>query len=218
MGQSQSFTKEQQYILDKVSKEQLLTSNFYFTGGTALSYLYLHHLYSDDLDLFSETKFDTEIVKRIVSGWAIDGNFTYKALWKEVVYIYILSFPNNVNLKVDFGYYPYKRVEEGKDFGEIAVDSLLDIAINKLASINQRTASKDFVDLYFLLKHFTIWDLIEGVRIKFRIKTDPFLLAGDFLKVNDFDIMPRMIEPLTLEELKEFYRQKAKDLASRAVE
>jgi predicted nucleotidyltransferase component of viral defense system len=218
MGENISFTKEQKFIIDKISKEPNLSSKFYFTGGTALSCFYLHHRYSEDLDFFTEHKFDHEVVKSIISRWAKDENFTFKAIWKEVVYIFILTFPNGINLKLDFGYYPYKRVEKGKDFEGVTVDSLLDIAINKLTTINQRIAVKDFVDLYFLFQEFTIWDLIEGMRVKFNIKTEPFLLAGDFLKVEEFEIMPRMIKPLTLDELKIFYRQKTQELAMRGVE
>jgi hypothetical protein len=41
------------------------------------------------------------------------------------------------------------------------------------------------------------------------MKFDPVFTAGDMLKVLDFDKLPRMISPLTLDDLKEFYRQQA---------
>lgn len=218
MGKNISFTKEQQYIINKVANEPTLQKLFYFTGGTALSYLYLHHRLSEDLDFFSETKFDKDGLLHLINQWADEDNFTFTPQWKEVVYIFLLDFPNGSQLKVDFGYYPYRRVEKGKLYEGIPVDSLLDIAINKLTAIMQRTAAKDFVDLYYLLQQFTIWDLMEGVRVKFHIKTEPVLLASDFLKVNDFNELPQMLQPLTLEELQAFFRGKAKELASQAVE
>jgi len=51
------------------------------------------------------------------------------------------------------------------------------------------------------------------------MKNDPFILAANLLnKVEEFDYMPKMIKPLTLDELKSFFRQKAKEVGMRAVE
>lgn len=96
---------------------------------------------------------------------------------------------------------------------------MMDIAINKLMTIHQRSSEKDFVDLYFLLKHYTIWDLMEGVRIKFRREIEPWILGGDLLYAADqFKSLPKMIKPLTVEELKRFFRKIGMDLAKKAVE
>lgn len=219
MGKIHLFTPEQTIILNQVEKDLYLKSNFYFTGGTALSYLYLQHRHSEDLDFFTEKELDQEKILTQVSEWAKIYDFSYEPQMKEVVYIFLLTFKNGMQLKVDFGYYPHPRVKKGTRYKSLEVDSLVDIAINKLVTINQRAVVKDFVDLYFLLKHFTIWDLMYGAEEKFRMKTDPFILAGDILyNVEQFDTMPRMIKPLTLEELKFFFREKAKEFGKKAVE
>lgn len=212
------YTHEQQLIFAQVGKEPLLQNNFYFTGGTALSYFYLRHRYSEDLDFFSEKKFEFSDIEYIVKEWAKALNFTYEAQLRTVVAIFSLKFPNNKSLKVDFGYYPYKRVETGARLQGVMVDSLLDIAVNKLSTINQRTQVKDFVDLYYLLEQYTLWDLIEGVRIKFRQEIEPWLLSADLSVVQDFTELPRMIKPLTLAKLKTFYLELAQKLARTAVE
>lgn len=49
-----SFTPIQRIIFDEFSKNSKLRKQFYFTGGTALSAIYLHHRESEDLDFFSE--------------------------------------------------------------------------------------------------------------------------------------------------------------------
>ena len=54
MGKMPLFTQEQKLIFDQIKNNQYLTDNFYFTGGTALSYFYLNHRYSEDMDFFSE--------------------------------------------------------------------------------------------------------------------------------------------------------------------
>lgn len=219
MGKISLFTKEQQHIINQVGKNDYLSSRFYFTGGTALSYFYLQHRYSEDLDFFSEQKLDTQSILSFVEQWAKRDNFTFTSQLKEVVYIFNIAFPNKVNLKVDFGYYPYSRVEKGLSYEDLSIDSMLDIAINKLTAINQRRQVRDFVDLYFLLKEkFTIWDLIEGTRVKFNMEIEPFILGADLFEVDQFKILPRMIKPLKLEELKRFFRQMAKELGSKAVE
>lgn len=37
-------------------------------------------------------------------------------------------------------------------------------------------------------------------------KTDLFLLIIDLLKVEDLDVLPNMVKPMTLEKLKSFYK------------
>lgn len=217
MGKIRFTTPEQEIILGEIKKNNFLQSNFYFTGGTALSSLYLHHRYSDDLDFFSQKKFDPQIIFTILQDWGKKHNFTFQARFVEVVYICNLVFKNKMNLKLDFSYYPYKKIEAGAIIEGIEVDSLLDIAINKLLTVSQRNEVKDFVDLYFLLQKFSVWDLNYGVRKKFKYEIDPILLASDFLKVEDFDYLPRMIKPLTVDGLKSFFREKAKDLGSKSI-
>lgn len=219
MGKIPLFTKEQQLIFNQIITEEKLRKQFYFTEGTVLSSFYLQHRYSEDLDFFSENKFDENEILEMVRSWAKKYQFTFTNQLSEVVSMFYLTFKNKKVLKVDFGYYPYKRVEKRKTINGIEVDSIFDIAVNKLATVNQRSSVKDFVDLYYLLEKFTIWDLIQGVKIKFRMKIDHWILSSDMFDVVDkFDSMPRMIKPLTLEELKIFYRQKAKELGMRQVE
>ena len=40
----------------------------------------------------------------------------------------------------------------------LEIDSLLDIAVNKILTLSSRAEVKDFVDLYFLLQKFSLWD------------------------------------------------------------
>ncbi|MBI3443581.1 nucleotidyl transferase AbiEii/AbiGii toxin family protein [Candidatus Woesebacteria bacterium] len=216
MGKIPILTKEQTLILDWVVKDDLLRQQFYFTGGTALATYYLGHRYSEDLDFFSEKKFDTQSIFTLLSEWAKKHNFSFNARLVGPVYICMLTFPS-VQVKVDFGYYPYKRLRVGKDYHGLAIDSLLDIAVNKLLTIVQRGEIKDFVDLYFLLRTFSLWDLIEGVRIKFSMELEPLLLAGNFLGVEDFDMLPKMVTPVKITELKEFFRKQAKRLGASVV-
>ncbi len=219
MGKMPLLTREQKLIVDKVKESKFLRSTFYLTGGTALSAFYLKHRYSEDLDFFSEQKFDVDLVIGEMNALAKSLNFTYSHESREVVDVFLLSFHGGEKVKVDFAYYPYPRIEKGIFYEGLAVDSLLDIAINKLTAVNQRSQVKDFVDLYFLLDKFTVWDLIEGARVKFKRDFDPWLLPADLsYAVEAFTYLPRMIKPLTLDTLKAFFREKAQEIARRSVE
>lgn len=217
MGKVSILTKEQDIILAEVKKSGFLSTNFYFTGGTALSAIYLQHRYSEDLDFFSEKNIDAETIFTFFQELSKQHDFTFTSEFQQVVYIFLLKFNNITTLKVDFGYYPYKQIEKPKELNGIKTDSLIDIAVNKLLTVTQRTTVKDFVDLYFLLEKFTVWDLIEGVKIKFKMQMEPFILASDFLKVEDFDYLPRMIKPLKIDELKSYFRQKAKEIGKKSL-
>lgn len=215
MGKSNLFTKEQWFVFDQVSKNDFLRTHFYFTGGTALSYFYLQHRYSEDMDFFSINKFIPEEILAIVSEWSKKSSFTFESQWNDVVYVFTIHFPSGEILKVDFGYYPYKQIEIGIKEQNLEIDSELDIAINKVVAITQRATAKDFVDLYYLLqKKYSLWDLIEGIKIKFHMDMEPFMFAAYLADAESFTVLPRMIKSLTLGELKGFFRKKAKELAT----
>ena len=220
MGKISLLTKEQKTILACIAEDKYFTNNFYFTGGSALAEFYLEHRISDDLDFFSEKKFDTQTVLTKITSFSQKYGFRFAPRLVEVVYRFEIAFPKGTRFMVDFGFYPFKRLEKGKKFQNLEIDSLKDIAANKLLTINQRGDVKDFVDLYFLLKEkYTIWDLIYATEKKFkRLDFDILLLAQDFLKVEDFEFLPRMVKPLSLEELKVFFRKLAKRVGMRAVE
>jgi len=213
-----TFTPLQGKIFSKVSKDPVLSKQFYFTGGTALSSFYLHHRESEDLDFFSENDFENTAIERLMANLSLELKLPYRFTERQVVRVCEFFKNNKLLIKVDFSYYPYERVEKGERYQGMDIDSIRDIATNKLLTINQRADVKDFVDLYFLLKHFTIWDLIYGVERKFRREMDMVLIASDFTKVEEFDLLPKILVPLELSELKKFFRKKAKEIGRRAVE
>lgn len=211
-------TREQEFLLSEFRGNSYLTSHFYFTGGTALSLHYLQHRESVDLDFFSEESFDPQTILQHVTTWKQKLNLAIEYVRQEDTHIYNLTFPNKQMVKVDFAFYPYKRVNKSDVINGVVVDSLMDISVNKLLTLQQRAEVKDFVDLYFLLQQFSVWDLIQGVQVKFGVKLDPFIIGTDFLKVEHFNFLPKMIKPLTLEELKSFFTQRAKEIGGKSVE
>ena len=211
------FTPTQKLVIKQFSKFSPLLRQFYFTGGTALSVFYLNHRYSEDLDFFTEEKIDDLLLNEFMGN--ISSALKTKYRFTKIEEVRIFNFEKNgkLVLKVDFARYPYPRLKAGKIYQGISIDSLLDIAANKLITISQRVEVKDYIDLYFLLQKFTIWDLIYAAEKKFRRETDILLLGTDFLEVKKFDYLPRMVVPLKLADLQEFFIKKAKQLGRRAV-
>lgn len=131
---------------------------------------------------------------------------------------YMLTFPSQTMLKVDFVFYDFKQLEKPQFRDGIFVDSIEDISVNKLLTMSQRTASKDYVDLYFILKKkYTVWDLQHGVEHKFKMEIEPFYLSSLFAKVSELTDLPIMKKTLTLDQLKQFFLMEAKRLASTMV-
>lgn len=212
-----AFTPLQEQIFEMFSKVKELKKKFYFGGGTALSIFYLQHRFSDDLDFLCETKLDVDLILSFMNIVSQVLDMTIKMTKKDTIIWFELQKGNQV-LKVDFILFPYARIDKGVIYRGFRVDSPKDIGANKLLTMNLETNPKDYVDLYFLLKEkYTIWDLIYAVESKFGLQLDLIALGKDFLAVEEIDFLPRMIKPLTLTELKTFFRNEATKLKGKIV-
>lgn len=211
-------TLVQSQILDILAAEQYFPNTFYLTGGTVLSAFYYHHRKSEDIDLFTPLPFDQDFVRSWMRksekshGWKL----TYRQVFERQTYE--ISWKNHHG-KIEFVHYDFPRIEESSlRYKGFSIDTKGDIATNKLLTISQRTAVKDFVDLYFLLKKdFTWWDLMHSVEKKFGIEIEKLYLSSLLLKVEEFDALPVMKKPLSLETLKTFFLAEAKKLATKFV-
>lgn len=209
------FTPIQHKFLDKLLADPYITETFYLTGGTALAACYLDHRVSEDVDLFSPKPLDEQHVVSIMSQriGPIAKTIDYVRIHDRLGYT--ISFPNNQKLKVDVVSYPYEQLENSeKTYHDLRIDSIADIGVNKLMTISQRTASKDYVDLYFILKKYTMWDLRHGVEHKFKMDIEPLYASSLYANVEELTDMPIMKKKLTLAELKKFFLKQAKTLAA----
>ena len=92
----------------------------------------------------------------------------------------------------------------------IHVDNVLDISCNKLSALYDRGDPKDFVDIYFLDREIIPFEkLVDEARRKHG-GLDNYWLAVSLAKIEDFRVLPKMLKPVALEELKGFFREKAK--------
>ena len=218
--QNEILTKKQVAFLEKIGESDFLVQQFYLSGGTALAAFYLRHRYSEDLDFFAENEF-------YVSGITVFLKTIQKELGIEKVdfqqsynrNLFFLHTGKEV-LKTEFTYFPFPRIEKGqKEYG-IEIDSLLDIAANKLFTIYQRTTARDYIDLYVICKEkgFSIGELMRKAKIKFDWHIDPLQLGTQFLKAKEVEDYPRMIQEVANEDWQSFFEEEAKKLGKEVME
>ena len=210
------FIPIQKLIFDEFCKDENLKENYYFGGGTALSVFYLQHRYSEDLDFFVKKEFNQNLIIKFLNQFVKKNNISLKMTKKETVLWFELE-KDKQKLKVDFLDFPYQRIEKGTIYQEVEIDSEKDIGANKILTINLENNPKDYVDLYFLLKKFSIWDLVYAVEAKFGLQLDLIALGEDFLEAEKLEFLPKMIIPLSLEELKKFYRKLAERIGMKII-
>ncbi len=171
----QILTDNHRRILVALGKSKL-AKDIYFTGGTLLSYHYLQHRYSLDVDIFCDDLLDDLLVTKTMQSVSslVDAkkmHYTrYPSRWQ-----YFLEL-KDAEIKCDIVYFPFPKAEKRiklKEFN-LTGDSLLDIAINKVHACFEREAPRDAFDLYVILhkKKWTLQSLIAGVEKKFGASID----------------------------------------------
>lgn len=195
-----------------------LARSFYLTGGTALSAFYLQHRHSVDLDFFTA---DPTAIAQVSTAITTAG----QQLGAEVTFTRTLDTflecffrrPDGERVEIDFAQdTPYRLapVEQNVDY-QIQVDNLTDIAANKLSALFDRAEPKDFVDVYFLCQEVLPFaQLVEQTRNK-HVGIDDYWLAVALQRVMQVEFLPRMIKPVTIEQLRTFFLEQAKHLMSR---
>lgn len=207
---------KQKQLLEIIGRDKNLCKFFYLTGGTALAEYYLRHRLSEDLDFFSEKEFDAQIIfvfwkkaqkeagiKKVEYQQSFNRNLFFLDLGKETI-------------KTEFTYFPFPRIEKKKKLGNLFVDSLLDIAVNKIFTVYQKPRARDFIDLYFILQkeNWQISDLIKKAKIKFDWHIDALQLGARFLQAKEVKDYPRMIEKIDHAKWQEFFIKEVKKLKS----
>lgn len=210
-------SKNQRCILTCISQDKNLCRYFYLTGGTALAEYYLHHRYSEDFDFFSETEVDVESVfaflkslKKKTNIKKIDAQQSFNRN------LFFLHLNDGDIIKMEFTFFPFPRIEKKKKIENLYVDSLLDIAVNKVFTIYQKPRSRDFIDLYLIVsfQKWTISELVKKAKIKFDWHIDPLQLASQFLQAQEVEDFPRMIRKIQHSEWRNFFEQESIKLSS----
>ncbi|MDZ4204204.1 MAG: nucleotidyl transferase AbiEii/AbiGii toxin family protein [Bacteroidales bacterium] len=163
---------------------------FFLVGGTALSLL-LGHRISIDVDLFSQQDFDAPmLLQHLEKNYAFSLQYMHRNTLKGLI--------NNVF--VDLITHPYPMIGEPVMHEAVILMSKEDIAAMKVNAITGNgTRAKDFVDVYFLLKEFTIMDLIGFYSQKYA-QRNTFHALKSMIYFDDMDCAawPNMLREKTL--------------------
>lgn len=144
-------------LLKEISSHPL-NSEMRLVGGTALALQYGHRK-SVDLDFFGTFKGDIFDFREMINSL---GKIV---CIKETERIRIYQIDG---IKVDFvDYSRYEWIAPSLDENSLRLASTADIAAMKINAIEGRGSRKDFVDIYQLLQHYSLSDILEFYRLKY---------------------------------------------------
>lgn len=171
-------------------------------GGTSLA-LQIGHRKSVDLDFFGHLDCDAEDLKLVLSkvGQVI--------VLKQSANIHVFMIDD---VKVDIVNYQYDWISPALVEDNLVLADKVDVAAMKINAIIGRGTKKDFIDIAFLLKEYSLSDLL---RFFFKKYPDAsiFLAAKSLAYYDDaeYEPMPHMFSEVTWEELKTFISKQYDD-------
>lgn len=217
MNKKSILTSQQKLFLKVFGQNKSISKKFYLTGGTVLTAFYIPYRLSEDLDFFSENEIETkEIlaffgkVKEKLGYQKIDFNTSFNRN------IFFLNF-NKYQLKLEFTYFPFPQIEKSKIIEGVKIDSLMDIAVNKLFTIYQNPRSRDFTDFYMISKKykFRTDELLKKAKVKFDWHIDLLKLGSQFLLVKELKDYPKLIAKLDEKDWQGYFEKEAKRLGTK---
>ncbi len=202
-------------ILDKKRLDLLplfknFKNDFYLAGGTSLA-LQIGHRDSLDFDFFSDGDIHTarlfERLRKFFEGYKLlkiqEENNTLTVLIDDSV-------------KISFFTYKYKLIDETISDENITYAGIADIGCMKLSAITTRASNKDYIDLYFILKIFSLSDLLDKARRKYP-QLDRNLILKSLVYFEDVmqeKIIFKNNNGIAFEEVKKRLRSEVKKLSN----
>lgn len=162
-------------------------------GGTSLA-LQTGFRKSDDIDLFGTTRTnEPELSKQFafLGESSIIHNSTNIHIWR-------------INgIKVDIVDYPYDWISACKMESGIRLAGKEDISAMKLSAVTGRGSKKDFYDIYFLLKEFSLEHMLQFYQKKYPQGTLFLVLKSlAYFGDADEDVEPTLIKHVLWKDVK----------------
>jgi hypothetical protein len=150
-------------------------------GGTALA-IQLGHRESIDLDFFSKKDFSVPKIKEALSGigeLAVDYE-------EDGTLSGVLD-----GVKISFFHYGYDQLFPLINYEEIFLADERDIAAMKIDTISSRGSKKDFIDIFFLMKKYSLDQLMGFFEKKYKnIKYNKLHILKSLVYFEDADSNP----------------------------
>ena len=178
----------------------------YLAGGTALA-LQIGHRISVDLDFFTLDEFDEDslgLELRRFPAFSLENK-----AWRTIM-------GKIGDTKFSFFYCKDQLIDKTVDFEGINLASKKDIAAMKINALESRGSQRDFIDIYFLTKYYKLEEMLSFYNLKYGIldtKLYSILRGLDYFEdAENLSETPSMIQEVSWEEVKKFFRSEAMKL------
>lgn len=179
----------------------------YLAGGTALA-LQLGHRISEDLDFFTVAEFNEKALVTQLS--AIESFNEDRHSWRTV-----MGWIGKT--KFSIFYYKHPLINPTESYEEINIASKADIAAMKLRAIGDRGLKRDFIDLFFLSREYSLNQVFEFYDQKYGDLDDkiPHLLKSlsYFDDADNDDRIPKMLIQVDWDQVKSHFTAESMRLA-----
>lgn len=180
-----------------------ILGNMRLVGGTALALQYGHRR-SVDLDFFGQT---TESVEELTEALKECSEDLTLLSASKTIRAYKMR-----DVKVDVVNYNYPWIDEAVMDSGIQLASPKDIAAMKVNAVIGRGTKKDFVDIYFLLQHYSFERLMQFYLEKYSDGSEyRALLSMTYFGDADLQPMPYMFSDVSWEEIKKRILQEVEE-------
>ena len=171
-----------------------ILSEMRLVGGTSLA-LQIGHRKSIDIDLFGNLSAEYE---NLIDELKTLGEVVPLKNSKNIHSLLIN------NIKVDIVNYEYKWLTNKITIDNIQLASIEDIAAMKLNAIIGRGSKKDFIDLFFILKNYSLATLMDFYTKKYN-DGSTFLVLKSLTYFEDADMeeMPFMFNNIDWQTIKD---------------
>ena len=178
----------------KVLMQQPLLKDMRLVGGTSLALQYGHRR-SVDLDFFGMTTEDVDELTDMMRECSKD---LVKGSCSKRIKTYFLN-----GVKVDVVNYDYKWIDDAIEEEGLRLASPKDIAAMKVNAVMGRGTKKDFIDVYFLLQHYSFDELIKFYLQKYTDGSEyRALLSMSYFADADPQPLPYMFQNIDWETIK----------------
>jgi predicted nucleotidyltransferase component of viral defense system len=163
-------------------------------GGTSLALQYGHRQ-SVDLDFFGKPIVSQDEILAMMGRL---GAYKLRNRTKNILQLIVDNVMVDI---VDYSQYPWIDAAICED--GLVLASPRDIAAMKINAIEGRGSRKDFIDVYELLQHYTLDEILQCYSMKY----PNFSLFRALLSITYFDdaeseAMPKMFATVTWDEIK----------------
>lgn len=160
--------------------------DFYLAGGTAIA-LHLGHRQSIDFDLFSNNIINKNQILQKFKNNSFKIQHLLQDNPEEITFI-------SQNIKFTFLHYPFPVTAAITIKDSINFPDLLSLAALKAYALSRRNKWKDYIDLYFIIKHHhSLKEIIKTAKKIFKTEFNEKIFRESLSYFKDIDYSEEVI-------------------------